>query len=174
VSRASQRNALLTQHCYSPYGTTQLEKTIKNRQKGAFWAKTGSFGYHGSPEEARCQVKMCIDHESDQLVAVRTKSGNSWPSEDLLSPLKGVFWAKTGRIGVTGGPEGSRCRVGVCGGRGSSPGGPVGDVGTKSGPPGPSEDLLSPQKGCFGPKRALLGPWGPRRVPIPGQSVWWP
>ena len=27
VSRASQRNALLIQHCYSPYGTIQLEKT---------------------------------------------------------------------------------------------------------------------------------------------------
>merc|ERR1712055_880970 len=29
VSRASQRNAWLIQHCYSPYGTTQLEKTGK-------------------------------------------------------------------------------------------------------------------------------------------------
>ena len=27
LSRASQRNALLIQHCYSPYGTIQLEKT---------------------------------------------------------------------------------------------------------------------------------------------------
>ena len=34
VSRASQRNALLIQHCHSPYRTTQLKKTIKNRQKG--------------------------------------------------------------------------------------------------------------------------------------------
>ena len=31
-------------------------------------------------------------------------------------------------------------------------------VGTKSGPPRPSLDLLSPQKGLSGPKRALLGP----------------
>ena len=33
-----------------------------------------------------------------------------------------------------------------------------GAVGTKSGPPGPSSDLLSPQKGLSGPKRALLEP----------------
>ena len=33
VSRASQRNAWLIQHCYSSYGTTQLEKTGK---KGSF------------------------------------------------------------------------------------------------------------------------------------------
>ena len=30
------------------------------------------------------------------------------------------------------------------------------------------------RKENFGPKRALLGSRGPRRDPIPGQSVWWP
>ena len=44
VSRASQRNALLIQHCYIPYGTTQLEKTIKKRQKGPVWPPKDPFG----------------------------------------------------------------------------------------------------------------------------------
>ena len=35
--------------------------------------------------------------------------------------------------------------------------GQSGAVGTKSGPPGPSEDLQGPQKGHSGPKQALLG-----------------
>ena len=34
ASRASQRNALLIQHCYSPFGTTQYEKTVKNKPHG--------------------------------------------------------------------------------------------------------------------------------------------
>merc|ERR1712020_374461 len=37
--------------------------------------------------------------------------------------------------------------------------GQSGAVGTKSGPSGPPEDLRGPQKGYFGPKRALL--WSP-------------
>ena len=38
-------------------------------------------------------------------------------------------------------------------------------VGTKSGPPGPSEDLGGLQKGLSGPKRALLGPPVARKGP---------
>ena len=46
------RNALLIQHCYIPYGTTQLEKTIKNRQKGPFLAlKCPLFGSVGVPDD---------------------------------------------------------------------------------------------------------------------------
>ena len=40
--------------------------------------------------------------------------------------------------------------------------GQSGAVGTKSGPPEPSEDLRGPHKGHFGPKRSLLGPLGAR------------
>ena len=36
-----QRNAWLIQHCYSPYGTTQLEKTGK---KGSFGPRKTLFG----------------------------------------------------------------------------------------------------------------------------------
>ena len=52
VSRASQRNALLIQHCYSPYRTTQFEKTIKKRQKGPVLAIKGPFGDLGGPRRA--------------------------------------------------------------------------------------------------------------------------
>ena len=52
VSRASQRNALLIQHCHSPYRTTQLKKTIKNRQKGPILAIKGPFGDLGGPRRA--------------------------------------------------------------------------------------------------------------------------
>ena len=38
MSRASQQNALLIQHCYSPYGTIQLEKTVKTGKNG-LWLK---------------------------------------------------------------------------------------------------------------------------------------
>ena len=38
-------------------------------------------------------------------------------------------------------------------------------VGTKYGLSGPSEDLQDPQKGHFGPKRALLGPLGAKKRP---------
>jgi len=50
VSRESQRNALLIQHCYSPYRTTQFEKTIKKRQKGPVLAIKGPFGDLGGPD----------------------------------------------------------------------------------------------------------------------------
>ena len=50
MSRESQRNALLIQHCYSPYRTTQFEKTIKKRQKGPVLAIKGPFGDLGGPD----------------------------------------------------------------------------------------------------------------------------
>ena len=56
----------------------------------------------------------------------------------------------------------------------STQAGQSGAVGTKSGPPGPSEDLRGPQKGIWGQIGPFYGLCGPRRGPIPGQSVWWP
>ena len=55
----------------------------------------------------------------------------------------------------------SKCVVTMC----PTQAGQSGAVGTKSGPPGPSEDLRGPQKGHFGPKRSLLGPLGPQKGP---------
>ena len=40
-----------------------------------------------------------------------------------------------------------------------------GGFGTKSGPSGPFEDRQDPQKGHFGPKRALLRPLGAKKRP---------
>ena len=50
MSRPSQRNAWLIQHCYnSPYGTTQLEKIGK---RGSFGPQKASFGGPGCPRRA--------------------------------------------------------------------------------------------------------------------------
>ena len=50
MSRASQRNAWLIQHCYSPYGTTQLKKTGK---KGSFGPQKDPFGGSWCPRWAQ-------------------------------------------------------------------------------------------------------------------------
>ena len=50
MSRASQRNAWLIQHCFSPYGTTQLEKTGK---KGSFGPQKDPFGGSWCPRWAQ-------------------------------------------------------------------------------------------------------------------------
>ena len=55
----------------------------------------------------------------------------------------------------------SKCVVTMC----PTQAGQSGAVGTKSGPPGCSEDLRGPQKGHFGQKRTLLGPPGAQKGP---------
>ena len=52
MSRASQRNAWLIQHCFSPYGTTQLEKTGKKGSFGPRKAPFGALEVLGGPGEA--------------------------------------------------------------------------------------------------------------------------
>ena len=77
-------------------------------------------------------------------------------------PPKGAFRAKTGPFRTPGGPEGARYQVKVCGEHESNPGGPV---------RGSRDQIWSlgaprePQKGHFGPKRALLGPPGAQKGP---------
>ena len=44
VSNIGLLGALLIQHCYSPFVTTQFEKTVENRQKGPVWASKYPFG----------------------------------------------------------------------------------------------------------------------------------
>ena len=61
----------------------------------------------------------------------------------------------------------SKCVVTMC----PTQAGQSGAVGTKSGPPGPSEDLRGPQKGHFGPKRALFLPLFDRFLKL-GGSIW--
>ena len=86
-----QRNALLIQHCYIPYGTTQLEKTIKKRQKGPVWPPKdpfwGPLRYsegNGLPEGANIRSKCVVNMsptQADQSGAVGTKFGLPGPSE---------------------------------------------------------------------------------------------
>ena len=67
-------------------------------------------------------------------------------------------WARItpfGPLGTLKGPDiRSKCVVTIS----LTPSDHLRAVGTKSGPPGPSSDLLSPQKGLLGPKRALSEP----------------
>ena len=62
----------------------------------------------------------------------------------------------------------SKCVVTMC----PTQAGQSGAVGTKSGPPGPSEDSGAPKRGISGQNGPFWDPQGPRRGPIPGQSVW--
>ena len=84
--------------------------------------------------------------------AVGTKSGPPGPSEDLRVPQKGHFGQKRALLGPPGAQKGpdtrSKCVVGMS----PTQTGQWEAVGTKSGPPGPSEDLRGPQKGHLGLK----------------------
>ena len=93
MSRASQRNALLIQHCYSPYRTTQFEKTIKKRQKGPVLAIKGPFRDLGGPQRAPG------DQIWSQLPAIGLPGLDSW------SPLTLTwYWVPSGPPGAQKGP----------------------------------------------------------------------
>ena len=64
--------------------------------------------------------------------------------QDLLETAHEAcaFWTKTDPFTASVGPEGAQYQVKVCGDHVSNPGGPIGGIGTKSGPPGPSEAHL--------------------------------
>ena len=95
VSRALQRNALLIQHCYSPYGTTQLEKTTKNRQKGPVWAPKRHFWGPRSYSEG---LGLPV------LVLTATGWSDSW-SPHILN----WYRASAGPPGAQNGPFGPKC-----------------------------------------------------------------
>ena len=69
------------------------------------------------------------------------------------------------------GTEGTQYQVKMSGDHEPNPGGPIGGSWDQIWPLGA---LRGPQKGHFGPKRALLGSPGAQKGPIPGQSVWSP
>ena len=73
-------------------------------------------------------------------------------------PPKGGFWAKPGPFGAPGGPEEARYKAKVCGYHEFDQ---TVAVGTKSGTPGPSEDLRGPQKGILRLKQALFACFRP-------------
>ena len=89
--------------------------------------------------------------KAGQSGAVGTKSGPSGPSEDLWGPQKGHFGPKRSLLGPLGAQKGpdtrSKCVVSMS----LTQTGQSGAVGTKSGPPGPSEV----------PERTFYGQNGP-------------
>ena len=89
MSRESYRNALLIQHCYSPYRTTQFEKTTKKRQKGPVLARKGPFEDFRSPRRAPG------DQIWSQLPAIGLPGLDSW------SPLTLTwYWVPSGPPGA--------------------------------------------------------------------------
>ena len=89
MSRASQRNALLIQHCYSPYRTTQFEKTIKKRQKGPVLVIKGPFGDLGGPWRAP------VDQIWSQLPPIGLPGLDSWSPPTLT-----WYWVPSGPPGA--------------------------------------------------------------------------
>ena len=170
MSRESYRNALFIQHCYSPYRTTQFEKTIKKRQKGPVLAIKGPFGDLGGPRRTPGDqiwsqrppigpsgLESCSPHT---LTWYRAPSGP-------LGALKGTVLARNAPFGALGGPRGARF-------------GPDCPQLARLGRTHAHHTLVSPHlvSGPFwapgGPKRARFGPkcpfWGPRRSP--GGQIW--
>ena len=108
---------------------------------------------------------MSGEHESNLGGPIGGSQDQIWPPGAFRGPPrapKGAFRAKTGPFRTPGGPEGARYQVKVCGEHESNPGGPV---------RGSRDQIWSlgaprePQKGHFGPKRALLGRPGAQKGP---------
>ena len=131
--------------------------------KSPFWALSTVIGAQHvqvGAEGAGYQVKVCGEHESNSDGPIGGSRDQIWTpgsSEDLRGPQKGHFGQKRALLGPPGAQKGpdtrSKCVVSMSPAQADQ----LGAVGTKSGPPGPSEDLRGPQKGHSGPKRALLG-----------------
>ena len=149
-----QRNALLIQHCYSPYRTTQFEKTIKKRQKGPVLAIKGPFGDLGGPRRAlggqiwsqrppigQSGLESCSPHT---LTWYGTPSGS----------LKETVLARNAPFGGPGGPR-------------RAPGGQIWSQLPPIGPPGLdtwSPHTLTWYRASPGPPGALKGPHLARNV----------
>ena len=106
----------------------------------------------GPDTRSKCVVSMSPS-KADQSGAVGTKLGPSGPSEDLRGPQKGHFGQKKGPFRTPRGAEVDRYQVKVCGEHESIQGGPIGGSRDEIWPLGA---LPEPQKGHFGPKRALF------------------
>ena len=131
----------------------------KFRANGHFGPKRallGPLGTQKGPDtRSKCVVSMS-PAQADQSGAVRIKFGPPGPSEDLWGPQKGHFGPKRSLLGPLGTQKGphtrSKCVVSMI----LTQTGQSGAVGTKSGPPGPSEDLRGPRKDLLWPKWALF------------------
>ena len=175
MSRPSQQNAWLIQHCYSSYGTTQLEKTSKNiilvayqTPKMPFFACFLKLG--GSVWDVTVLDEPGILLRRSGHPTSLYLERKEFPKK--IGPWKFRDWAQIALLGPPGTLKGSNTRSKCVFTMNLTQAGQWGAVGTKSGPSEPSEDLWGPRKGHFCPKRTLLGPQGPRKGPIPGKSVW--
>ena len=113
------------------------------------------YGPPGDPEGARYQVKVCGHHETNPDGSMGGSWDQIWPLGALRGPPgppKGAFRAKTVPFRTPRGPEGADTRSKCVVTMSPTQTGQWEAVGTKSGPPGPSEDLRGPQKGHSGPK----------------------
>ena len=109
----------------------------------------------------KCVVTM-IPAQSDQSVAVGTKSGPRWPSEDLWNPQKGNLGPNRALLGSLGPQKRPhtrpKCVVTII----STQSDELAAVGTEFGPSGPLSSF-SPSYGLLEAKWALLGPpWIPK------------
>ena len=113
MSRTSQRNALLFQHCYSPYRTTQFEKTIKKRQKGPVLAIKGPFGDLGGPRRALGgQIQHCYSPYRTTQFEKTIKKRQKGPVLAIKGPLRDLggpqrapgdqIWSQLPPIGLPG------------------------------------------------------------------------
>ena len=114
--RALQRNALLIQHCYIPYGTPRLKKTIKKGKKGPFGPQKTLLG---DPEvlggqrvarKGRYQVKVCGEHESHPGGPIRGSWDQIWSPGALRGPQKGYFGPNRALLGPLWTQKGSDTR----------------------------------------------------------------
>ena len=100
-----------------------------------------------------------IPTKSDQLVAVGTKFDPSWPSKDLWDPQKGLSGPKLAHLGALGAQKRpntrSKCLVTMIPTQSDQ----LAAIGTKSGPPGPSETLWGPNRAFWGQNGPFGGPW---------------
>ena len=124
------------------------------------------YGPPGDPEGARYQVKVCGHHESNPDGSMGGSWDQIWPLGALRGPPgppKGSFRAKTGPFRTSGGPEGARYQVKVCGDHESNPDGPMGGsrdqiwpLGALRGPPGPPKGPFGPEMSPFGGPRSAV------------------
>ena len=110
------------------------------------WAKMGPFWAPGGPEGTQYQVKVSGDHESNPGRPIGGSWDQIWSPGALRGPQKGHFGQIRDLLGPPGAQKGpdtrSKCVVSMS----LTQTGQSGAVGTKSGPPGPSEDLRGPRK----------------------------
>ena len=150
MSRAFRCDALDTPQAYILKKNVSHKIVLwKFRANGHFRPKRALLGPPGTQKgpntRSKCVVSMS-PAQPDQSGAVGIKFGPPGPFEDLPGPQNGPFGPKRALLGPPGPQRGpdtrSKCVVTMSPAQTSQ----SGAVGTKSGPPGPSEDLRGPQK----------------------------